>query len=372
MKPRLALFLSRLSIYGGVEKFGYRLAEALAKEGYEVDFVCTRCECEPPDGVRAVCVGRPWLFRSLKILWFLLAGEYVRRKNRYDLTMGMSNSVNMDILRISGGPVSIFFRLSVRAYPKGLPRIFKRIKRWLAPHHHLVRLIQAVQSRGDAELVTVSHRSREWLREGLPGFRDREIRVIYNQPDLKGFSPGTGEQRSAARKEYGLKQDEVAVAFAGTAFARKGLMPLIRAMALLPDNFRLLVAGGRRPGAYAALARELGISGRVDFLGAVQDMAGFYRAADLLALPSFYDTCANAVPEALASGLPVAGSVDDGSSHFLPEDWRINNPEDEKEIARVVFALSKEERRTFNWPADVDCGLEPYLAMIREALESKS
>ncbi len=372
MKPRVALFLSRFSLYGGVEKFGYRLAQALAKEGYDVDFVCTRSECDPPEGVKIVRVGRPWLFRSLKILWFLLAGEYVRRKNRYDLTMGMGNTINTDILRISGGPVSIFSRLSVRAYAKGFPRFIKRLKRLLAPHHHLVRLIQAVQSRGDAELVTVSHRSREWLREGLPGFRNREIRVIYNQPDLEGFSPGTPEERALSREEYGLKEGEVAVAFAGTAFARKGLLPLIRAMALLPDNFRLLAAGGRRPGAYARAAQELGIGNRVEFLGAVKDMAGFYRAADLLALPSFYDTCANAVPEALASGLPVAGSVDDGSSHFLPEDWRIRNPEDEKEIARVVFALSKEQRRTFNWPEDVDCGLEPYLAMIREVLKKKN
>ena len=45
---RIALILPRLSRYGGVEQFAFRLAEALAEtrnSEHEVEFICARSEC---------------------------------------------------------------------------------------------------------------------------------------------------------------------------------------------------------------------------------------------------------------------------------------------------------------------------------------
>ena len=59
---RIALILPRLSRYGGVEQFAFRLAEALAEtrnSEHEVEFICARSECLPPVGVRTHIVGRP-------------------------------------------------------------------------------------------------------------------------------------------------------------------------------------------------------------------------------------------------------------------------------------------------------------------------
>ncbi|MEI3478276.1 MAG: hypothetical protein V8Q84_03255 [Bilophila sp.] len=52
--------MPRLSRYGGVEQFAFRLAEALAEtrnSEHEVELVYVRSECLPPEGVRCASWG---------------------------------------------------------------------------------------------------------------------------------------------------------------------------------------------------------------------------------------------------------------------------------------------------------------------------
>ena len=80
---RIALILPRLSRYGGVEQFAFRLAEALAEtrnSEHEVEFICARSECLPPVGVRTHIVGRPGGLKFIKMLWFLIRAEQVRKR----------------------------------------------------------------------------------------------------------------------------------------------------------------------------------------------------------------------------------------------------------------------------------------------------
>jgi UDP-glucose:(heptosyl)LPS alpha-1,3-glucosyltransferase len=142
---------------------------------------------------------------------------------------------------------------------------------------------------------------------------------------------------------------------------------LIRALALLPDEFTGFVAGGRRPGRFAELAKSLGVARRVRFLGRVDDMPGFYQALDVFTLPSFYDTCSNAVLEALASGVRVISSKDNGSSFFLPAERVLPDPGDHAALARMIETAAQEPRPgPFSWPKDLPCGIEPYVELARE------
>ena len=52
-------------------------------------------------------------------------------------------------------------------------------------------------------------------------------------------------------------------------------------------------------------AKMLGVSEQVDFLGFVEDMQSFFRAINILLLPSRYEGFANVIGEAMASRLPV-------------------------------------------------------------------
>ena len=57
------------------------------------------------------------------------------------------------------------------------------------------------------------------------------------------------------------------------------------------------------------------------YAGELSDMASCYQAADFLAHPTFFDSCANVVFEAMSTGLPVVVSNVCGA-HELVEEGR--------------------------------------------------
>lgn len=368
-RPRLALMLPRLSAYGGVERFALGLASTLADDGYDVDFICARREVDAPDGVRPIVVGRPPGSRALKIGWFAARAEAARKRGHYDLCLSMGRTVHQDVLRASGGPLSVFWERSSLAYPPGPARSFKALRRRLAPANALIRRLEDRALSGSRCIVAVSDLVRDWWLKAHPELAVRDVRVIYNQPDLSRFAPPDPDDRARLRAGMGLAEGDKVLAFAGTNFMLKGLPGLVRALSLMPDNCRLHVAGGRRPGPFLSLARDLGVEGRVRFLGKVRDMAAFYHAADCFVLPSFYDTCSNAVLEALACGLPVVSSATNGSSVFLPERFVLDDPGDSAAMARVLEdALAQPRPGPFAWPDDKPAGISPYLELVREFL----
>lgn len=343
---RLALMLPRFSRYGGVEQYGYSLAQAFAAKGYAVDVICARQEAPAPAGVRVLPVGRPPGCKVVKMLWFLFRAEQLRKRGRYDLCISLGKTWNQDIARVGGGPLQVFWRLSREAWDKGLPRFAKTLSRRLQPANWLTLLIEKRMFSGTACVVAISDSVRGWVREVYPqlGAKDnarQELLTIYNCPDLSRFHPPSAEERAAARKALGVGENCYALGLATTNFALKGVAPLIRALALLPDDTRLYIAGGRNPTRYRKLAESAGLAGRVRFLGKLDDMLTFYHSLDMFVLPSFYDTLGNVVLEALACGLKTLCSNRAGASAFVPPDRIIVDPGDSTALARLVEEARK-------------------------------
>jgi UDP-glucose:(heptosyl)LPS alpha-1,3-glucosyltransferase len=379
-QARIALTMPRLGLYGGAEGFGWRLAEALAAEGFAVDFLCGCVEGEPPAGVRPVELGRPPFGRALKNLWFAWAVDKRLAREGYDVVIGLGRTWSQDILRVGGGPQVVFNRLTEAAHGAGPARLWKRLRRAVLPSSAVIsrlesRQFDAPESLGQ-RIVCVSDLVRDWLLEAHPALDPARVGVVYNRPDLERFQPLSPMRRAELRAAQGLAASDVVVCTAGTNFALKGVGTLIRALALLPPRFRLAVAGGRGPERWLALARELGVESRVRFAGRIDDMPGFYGAADVFALPTFYDACSNAVLEALACGLPSISSSRNGSAVFVPPRHILHDPADAEGLARLIENAAAEPtqeqgRPAFAWPDDRPCGLAPYLDMVRGLLAAK-
>ena len=376
---RIALMLPRFSRYGGVEQYGYALAEALAARGHDVDFICARQEAKSPAGVRVIAVGRPPGPKVMKMIWFLLKAERLRRAGNYDLCISLGKTWNQDILRAGGGPLQMFWRYSERAYPEGIRRRLKRCMRRVSPDNILTLWMEKRQYTRTKTVIAVSRFVRGLILAAYPERTDKEVCIIYNRPDLARFAPPLAQERDAARRAYGILPETLAIGLATSNFPLKGTGPLIRALAKLPGHCSLYIAGGRGHAAYDALAGELALSGRVHFLGKVDDMPRWYKAIDLFALPSFYDACSNAVLEALASGLPVLSSASNGSSRFLPPENVVTDPGDSDELARVLARLviqAGRDRETgvrpvFAWPEDVAAGLDAFVHAVEARIRAK-
>jgi len=99
----------------------------------------------------------------------------------------------------------------------------------------------------------------------------------------------------------------------GTLEPRKGHETLLRAFAAADLNGHRLVFAGPtagRSGDLASLARELGVGERLTILGPVDDavLAGLYRDAAALCMPSLAEGFGLPVIEAMSFGVPVIAS----------------------------------------------------------------
>ncbi|MFF9405729.1 glycosyltransferase [Streptomyces anandii] len=155
---------------------------------------------------------------------------------------------------------------------------------------------------------TVATRLRRW---GVPAPR---IEVVPNGIDADRFRFDP-LRRAAARRELGLPRDAHVVGGVGRLVPGKRFDVLVRALALLPGDHRLLlVGGGPEEDALRRTAREAGVAGRVLFAGERPcvpdgspgpDLPSLTAAMDVLASPSPEEAFGLAVVEGLASGLPV-------------------------------------------------------------------
>ncbi|HZO90025.1 MAG TPA: glycosyltransferase [Chthonomonadaceae bacterium] len=117
--------------------------------------------------------------------------------------------------------------------------------------------------------------------------------------------------RADARQALGLPEDAPVALFVGRLTEQKDPGLLLRALSRLDSvdacAHALIAGDGPLRGELEREAQQLGIAGRVRFLGHWRDVPGLLAAADALVMPSRFEGLPLAVLEAMAVGLPVVG-----------------------------------------------------------------
>ena len=185
-----------------------------------------------------------------------------------------------------------------------------------------------------ARIVAISPRVAAEIES--VGVSRNKITMILNGIDTQEFSPRLGD-----RKTFGLPNDVTLFFFSGDICThRKNLDGVLKAIAAVPE-VHLAVAGATAESPYPAMAQELGIAGRVHFLGHVKNMGDLMVATDAFIFPSRYDPLGLVVLEAMASGLPVITASTTGASAVLDDpEWTVEDPDDTSALTRMVRTLA--------------------------------
>lgn len=219
--------------------------------------------------------------------------------------------VPADVHYLHGGPHEVFLRYSVYSAPAWL-RFWKRAEFALKPKHRRTVAEQRVLFLDSAAAyLAVSRFVAGQVAEVTAPLKPR-IRVLHNPVDTLRFSPEMRmAERDIARSTLGLSRDDIVFVWVAHNPGLKNLKLLLRifpAIWCANPRVRLLVVGKRPPRLRAPW---------LVCAGALERPEVAYAAADALLHPTFYDTFANVVTEAMACGLPVVCSDRAGSSEVM-------------------------------------------------------
>lgn len=184
----------------------------------------------------------------------------------------------------------------------------------------------ALAASADRLIANTTEEARA-LRD-LYGAQAERTDVVTPGINVRIFHPAGG--RRAARARLGLPQDAFVPLFAGRVQPLKGPDILVHSIAALLRRSprlrgRLLVpviggpsgAGARAPGELRELCARLGLLDVVRCRPATRqrELADWYRAADVLVMPSRSESFGLVALEAQACGTPVLAAAVDGPGH---------------------------------------------------------
>lgn len=213
------------------------------------------------------------------------------------------------------------------------------------------------------------------------------VEVVHPGVDLSVFRP---VEKATARASLGLPLDANVLLFAGRIQPLKAPDVLLRAVAELLDQSpglrsRLVVpvvggpsgSGLEHPESLAQLASELGLDDVVRFVPPVaqEELARWYAAATLVAVPSYNESFGLVAAEAQAAGTPVLAAavgglttvVRDEHSGLLIEghdarDWAaaLRRVLEDGDLRLRLEAGALEQARRFAWEHTAAQTLEVY------------
>ncbi|HEY7934073.1 MAG TPA: glycosyltransferase [Solirubrobacteraceae bacterium] len=301
---RVVTLIDLLGRHGGGEQIALSIATNLDQTRFDSTLCISRWP--PPGGLdhdmretvdhlAAVGVGLVGLARRGKAdfwVWRQLVG--LLRRERVDVlhTHKFGSNVWGSLLgRAAGVPVVIAHEHSWEYEGRPVRQILDR---------HLI-------ARRADRLIAVSREDQRRMVEveGIP-----LARTMFLPNGIPRAQP---TNNCDVRAELGIEPEAPVIGSVGSLFPVKAFDVLLRATALLTRDrpqLQVLIAGeGTQHEALMALARELGVSGSVRFLGRRNDIPEVLRALNIAVCCSLSEGSPLSVMEYMRAGLPVVASA---------------------------------------------------------------
>jgi glycosyltransferase involved in cell wall biosynthesis len=156
-------------------------------------------------------------------------------------------------------------------------------------------------------MISISEAVHDSLK--AKGYRCQKNVVIFNGIDVDCFRPNS-EAGAQARSKWDTFENEKLIGLVGRLDPVKDHPTFLRAAALLAnerEDIRFVCVGdGPQPyrSQLQQLSQELGLTERLIWAGAREDMPAVYNALDIVCSPSYREGFNNVIGEAMACGVP--------------------------------------------------------------------
>ncbi len=184
---------------------------------------------------------------------------------------------------------------------------------------------------------------------------ESKLYLIYNGIDPVPFEKAF-QNRKNGRKELGIEANERVVIVVANLIKYKGHSDFLKAakkvMDKIPQTIFLLVGEDRKiKKNLERECHELGITGRVKFMGKRNDIPQLMAASDISVLPSHEEGFSNTILESMAARLPVVATCVGGNPEAVVDGvtgWLVP-PKNPKVMAEKIIDLLSDLKRARIW-----------------------
>ncbi|MFL6240526.1 MAG: glycosyltransferase [Actinomycetes bacterium] len=297
---------------GGAERVTLDLAVGMVAAGVDVDVVVAQDQgplrAAVPDGVRVVDLHASRVLRMVPSLRRYLRSErpdvvisHITHTNLVASVVCRTMRPRMPLLLVHHNTLSNVARNAATRRDRLAPRLVK--------HLYL---------RADA-VVTVSQGVADDLVR-ITGLPPGHIHVLYNPVVFDRILARAAED--TGHPWLSDKTGPVLLA-AGRLHPQKDFATLLRALARLPADHRLIILGeGELRGDLERLAGELGVAGRVDMPGFLTNPYPYMRTADALVVSSQWEGLALGLVEAMPFDTQLVSTDCDSGPREILDDGK--------------------------------------------------
>ncbi len=330
---RTILFLSTSSGPGGAERVISNLSASLDSARYRAilclfrpGWIQTHTESR---GVRTYVIPTQGMFDWRWMLRFkrLLKDEHVNLIHAHEFDAN-----------VQGSFVAAFCGVPLVATIHGKNYFWEKLRRRLA-YQWVSRT---------ATMVAVSENLKQFIVEKV-GVNSGRVKVVYNGVDA--LLPLSLADIDQCKKELDLPTGDQIVGVVGNLYPVKGHQYLIAAIPAVldkcPDTTFIFAGRGQLEVELKEQVQQLGIDGKVRFLGLRQDIPRILAVLDVFALPSLSEGLSMAILEAMVAGKPVI-ATDVGGNPELVENaktgYLVPSQSSQALADRLISLLTNRER----------------------------
>lgn len=325
--------------YGGAEAYGVELMRVLSQR-HDVTVVAreydSECELQLPHVSLRTSRGLPsWL----RVLIFAIRARRVTR-GRYDIVHSHMNGFCGDVEVVHVTPVRFNWR------HRDLPT-FKRLTSYISPRVQTYLGLEKlrVSERPGHRVVAVSALIADQLTQAYG--KGRQFPIV--PPGVQSQPADEAKLGRATRARLGFAPDDWVCLLVARNPLRKGLPTVVKALANLPERYKLLVVGANSAAQefLRKTPEHQALTSRVVMLPETSDVAPYFLAADVYVHPTLNDSFGMAPLEAMSFGLPVilspapwcgfAQYVEPGTEALL-----LTHPESVDELAAAIDAVARD------------------------------